>query len=123
MQGLHEIYTWYETELGLKYVSDANYWLEVSAMYNFKSEMTLILPSGDVDFSLQSRPGYRIRVGKTWDGKKSMNTAISLFAEYWEFGRSDVVPVADFYGSPALLVEPDSETLNFGLEFSFIFNF
>ena len=123
VQGLHEIYTWYETELGLKFVSETNYWLEVSAMYNFKPEMTLILPSGDVGFSLQSRPGYRMRAGKTWAGKKSMTTTISLFAEYWEFGRSDIVSVADFYGSPALLNEPDSETLNSGLEFSFIYNF
>jgi len=123
VQGLHELYTWYEAELGLKYISAANYWLELSAMYNFKPEMTLILPSDDAEFTLKSRPGFRIRAGKTWAGEQNMTTAISVFAEYWEFGRSDVVFVADFYGSPALLIEPDSETLNSGLEFSFIYNF
>ena len=123
VQGLHELYSWYETELGLKFISESSYWLELSAMYNFKPEMELFLPSGDVAFKLKSKPGYRIRAGKTWANNASMTTTISLFAEYWEFGRSELVSVADFFGSPAILFEPDSETLNSGLEFSFVYKF
>ena len=123
VQGLHELYSWYETELGLKFISDSSYWLELSVMYNFNPKMELFLPSGDVAFKLKSRPGYRIRAGKTWANNASMTTNISLFAEYWEFGRSEPVSVADFFGSPNDLFEPDSETFNSGLEFSFIYKF
>ena len=123
VQGLHELYSWYETELGLKFISESSYWLELSAMYNFKPKMELFLPSGDVAFKLKSKPGYRIRAGKTWANNASMTTTISLFTEYWEFGHSEPVFIADFYGSPATLFEPDSETLNSGLEFSFIYKF
>jgi hypothetical protein len=123
VQGLHELYTWYETEVGLKFISDSSYWLELSAMYNFKPEMKLYLPSSDVNFTLQSRPGYRIRTGKTWDNGQSMTTTLSVFAEYWEFGRSDTVSTTDFYGSSVLLTVPESESFHSGLEFSFVFNF
>jgi hypothetical protein len=123
IQGIHEEYTWYETELGLKFISDSSYWLELSAMYNFKPETRLFLPSSEVKFTLQSRPGYRIRAGKTWTTSESMTTSISLFSEYWEFGESDIVFTTDFFGSSAFLTIPNSETFNSGLEFSFILNF
>ena len=127
VQGLHGQYSWYETELGLKFefprTSRSGYWVDLSAMYNFKPEMDLILPSGQVKFSLQSRPGYRIRAGKNWAASENMTTTISLFAEYWEFGKSDPVSVADFYGSPEVLFQPDSESSHSGLEFSFQYSF
>jgi hypothetical protein len=123
VQGLNEQFTWYETELGLKYISDSNYWLEISALYIFKPEMKLLLPSSDMVFSLQTRPGYRFRTGKSWVNIDNMTTTISFFAEYWEFGRSDPQFTTDFYGSSTLLTQPESESFNSGLEFSFIFKF
>lgn len=123
VQGLHERYTWYETELGLKFTSESSYWLELSAMYNFRPRMVLFLPSSEVRFNLQSRPGYRVRAGKTWDNRQDITTTLSLFAEYWEFGRSNTVFTNDFFGSSGFLTEPDSKTFNSGLEFSFVFNF
>ena len=61
VQGLHEEFTWYETEIGLKYKSQETrqsiYWLEISAMYNFKPKMKLFLPSSEVVFALGSGPG------------------------------------------------------------------
>jgi len=127
VQGLHELYTWYETEIGLKFksqeIQQSNYWLELSVMYNFKPEMKLFLPSSEVDFVLGSRPGYRIRAGKTWANKQSMTTTIGLFAEYWEFDRSNTIFTTDFFGSSGFLTEPDSQTFHSGVEFSFIFNF
>jgi len=127
VQGLHELYTWYETEIGLKFESrdfqQSNYWLELSVMYNFKPEMKLFLPSSEVDFFLGSRPGYRIRAGKTWTNRQNMTTTIGLFAEYWEFGRSNTVFTTDFFGTSGFLTEPDSEFFHSGLEFNFIFDF
>jgi len=126
VQGLHEQYSWYETEVGLKFNSKqtglSRYWLEVSAMYNFKPEMTLFLPSSEVDFSLGSKLGYRLRAGKIWTRKGGMSTAISVFTEYWEFGRSNTVFTTDFFGSSGFLTEPDSQSFHSGIEFSFIFN-
>ncbi|MCH6565056.1 MAG: hypothetical protein IH811_04185 [Proteobacteria bacterium] len=126
VQGLHEQYSWYETEVGLKFNSkqtgQSRYWLEVSAMYNFKPEMTLFLPSSEVDFSLGSKLGYRFRAGKTWTRKGGISTAISIFTEYWEFGRSNTVFTTDFFGSSGFLTEPDSQSFHSGIEFSFIFN-
>jgi hypothetical protein len=86
VQGLNEQFTWYEAELGLKYISDSNYWLEISALYIFKPEMKLLLPSSDMVFSLQTRPGYRLRAGKNWANTDNSFTTISFFTEYWEFG-------------------------------------
>ena len=123
VQGLHERYTWYEAELGLKFTSESIYWLELSAMYNFRPRMVLFLPTSEVAFSLQSGPGYRVRAGKTWNNGQGINTTLSLFAEYWEFGRSNTVFTNDFFGSSGFLTEPDSETFHSGLEFSFVFNF
>ena len=127
VQGLHELYTWYETEIGLKFYLSENqqsgYWLELSAMYNFKPEMKLFLPSSEVNFSLGSGPGYRLRGGKTWNNNQNMAVTISLFGEFWEFGRSDTVFTSDFFGSSGFLTEPDSRSFHSGLEFSLIFNF
>ena len=126
VQGLHEQYTWYETEVGLKFESQetrqSRYWLEVSAMYNFKPEMTLFLPSSEVDFSLGSDFGYRLRAGKTWTHNKSMSFAISVFTEYWEFGQSNTVLITDFFGSSENFNAKDSQSFHTGIEFSFIFN-
>jgi hypothetical protein len=123
VQGLNEQFTWYETELGLKYISDSNYWLEISALYIFKPEMKLLLPSSDMVFSLQTRPGYRLRAGKNWANTDNSFTTISFFTEYWEFGRSDPTFTPNFYGSSTFLTQPESEFFNSGLEFSFTFNF
>jgi hypothetical protein len=125
--GLHKQYTWYETEIGLKFKSqeaqESDYWLELSVMYNFKPEMKLFLPSSEVGVFLGSRPGYRIRAGKTWTSKQSMTTTIGLFAEYWEFGKSNSIVITDFFGSTRTFNEGDSEFFHSGIEFSFIFNF
>jgi hypothetical protein len=51
-----------------------------------------------------------------------MTTAISVFTEYWEFGRSNTVFTTDFFGSSGFLTEPDSQSFHTGIEFSFIFN-
>jgi hypothetical protein len=91
-------------------------------MYNFKPEMTLFLPSSEVKFYLDSDWGYRLRAGKTWNHNKGMSTAISVFTEYWEFGRSNTVFTTDFFGSSGFLTEPDSQSFHTGIEFSFIFN-
>jgi hypothetical protein len=91
-------------------------------MYNFKPEMTLFLPSSEVEFSLGSELGYRLRAGKTWTHIGGMSTAISVFTEYWEFGRSNTVFTTDFFGSSGFLTEPDSQSFHTGIEFSFIFN-
>lgn len=127
VQGLHELYTWYETEIGLRFnmLGDVHsgYWLELSAMYNFKPEMKLFLPSSEINFSLGSGPGYRIRASKNWTSNHNLDIKFSLFGEFWEFGRSNTVFTSDFFGSSGFLTEPDSQSFHSGLELSIIFKF
>lgn len=125
--GLHEVYTWYELELGLKFESKAvrhsNYWLDISALYVFNPNLEVYLPSSKLNLDLGQEPGFRIRAGKTWGDNESLQGSFNLFAEYWEFGRSDTVFTDDFFGQSAFLVEPRSESFHTGIELSFTFLF
>ena len=125
--GLHEVYTWNELELGLRFESEqsqhARYWLDISALYVFNPQVEVSLPSSQVNLALGQEPGLRIRVGKNWIKDESLFGSINLFAEYWEFGRSDSVFTDDFFGQPAFLVEPRSKSFHTGLEFSITVNF
>jgi hypothetical protein len=120
--GLHEIYTWNEMEIGLRYESTTDMlssnWLEVSGFYTFNPNMDIVLPSGKYELDLGKEPGLRLRAGRTWTGKNHLDLSLSLFLEYWQFGRSNTIYVNDFYGSPALLVEPRSESLHTGIAFN-----
>lgn len=125
--GLHEIYTWNELELGLKFESEikqhSGYWLEISAFYVFNPKLELLLPSSNLNLNLGQEPGFRIRAGKTWGNTDGLYGSFNLFAEYWEFGRSNTVFTNDFFGQAAFLVEPRSESLHTGLELSINFQF
>lgn len=125
--GLHEVYTWHEFELGLRFESEKNqhhsYWLDLSAMYVINPNVEISLPSSKVNLSLGNEPGFRIRAGKEWTRNERQKLSFTLFAEYWEFGRSDTVFTDDFFGQSAFLVEPRSESFHTGLELSFKFFF
>lgn len=125
VQGLHELYSWYEAELGMRFQSsadqDSGYWLNLSVLYTFNPEMKLFLPSSKERFDLVSHPGFRIRAGTSWHLKPELKASISLFAEYWEFGRSNTVFTDDFYGNSGFLTEPMSESFHTGLEISLNF--
>lgn len=125
VQGLHEIYTWYEAELGLRFQTDtngdSNYWLEVSGLYIVDPEMELFLPASREKFNLGSGPGFRIRAGKSGEFNPNLGFSIGIFAEYWEFGRSNTIYTDDFFGNSGYLVEPRSESLHSGIEFALIY--
>lgn len=125
--GLHEVYTWSELELGVKFESEqkqySRYWLDISALYVLNPQVEVSLPSSKVSLELEQEPGLRIRAGTTWDNDHDLSSSFSLFAEYWEFGRSDPVFTDDFFGQAAFLVEPRSESFHSGMEFSVIFRF
>jgi len=125
--GLHEIYTWYELELGLKFESEAlqhtGYWLDLSVFYVFDPNLELFLPASNVDFKLGQEHGFRLRAGKKWGNTDDLYGSVNLFAEYWEFGRSNTIFTDDFFGQSAFLVEPRSESFHTGLEFSITVKF
>ena len=127
VEGLHEVYTWHELELGLRFESkkyqNHYYWLDLSAMYIFNPNMEISLPSSKVNLGLGNEPGVRIRAGKEWNWNHNLEVSFNLFAEYWEFGRSNTVFTDDFFGQSAFLVEPRSESFHTGLEVSFKFLF
>ena len=128
VQGLHEIYNWTEFEIGVRFKPNDNsnlsgFWLSASALYIFSPEMTLQLPSSEVDFDLGANTGFRIRGGKAWRYSEGFSGSFNLFVESWEFGRSNTVFTDDFIGQSAFLVEPRSESFHSGLEFSFKYEF
>lgn len=125
--GLHEVYTWSELALGLKFESEQNryahYWLDISALYILNPKVAVFLPSSKLSLALGREPGFRVRAGKTWNNDDGMTNSFSLFAEYWEFGRSDPVFTDDFFGRAGFLVEPRSESFHSGIEYSLTFRF
>ena len=127
VQGLHEIYTWTELEMGLKFEwpnhGSSGYWLAVSVLFPLNPEMELELASSKANFDLGSKPGLRIRGGKNWQLTSDLAGSLNLFTEHREFGRSDIVFTDDFFGQSASLVEPRSESRHWGLELFFKYQF
>lgn len=125
--GLHEIYTWNEFSIGLKFKTKIEnntfYWANISALHTCHSSMDLFLVSTKETLKLGSKPGFRIHLGKSWSYNKNTRYSLSLISEYWEFGKSDLVFTNDFFGQSALINEPASESFHTGLEFSYIFHF
>jgi len=127
VRGLHEIYKWNELSVGLNFETDIKnnslYWTNIFALHTFNPSMDLFLPNTKESFKLGSKAGFRINAGKSWIYNKNTSYSLSVISEYWEFGKSDFVYTNDFFGQPALLNEPASESLHIGLEFSYIYNF
>ena len=127
VQGLHEIYSWYEIEFGLQLKSaienQAWYWAELSALYNVNPQMKILLPNSEVNLKLGSQAGARLRLGKSWQTSATLALSLSVFAEYWEFGRSNTELSNDFFGRSAYLTEPRSETLHSGIVLDFSWRF
>jgi hypothetical protein len=127
VQGLHELYHWYEIEFGLQLKSavrnQAWYWAELSALYNVNPQMKILLPNSEVSLKLGSQPGARLRFGRSWQSSPALALSLSVFAEYWEFGRSNTELSNDFFGRSAYLTEPRSETLHSGIALDFSWRF
>lgn len=127
VQGLHEIYHWYEIEFGLQLKTTGSdhswYWAELSALYNVNPQMKILLPNSEVSLRLGSQPGARLRLGRSWQTSDEFTFSLSAFVEYWEFGRSNTVFSDDFFGHSAYLTEPRSETLHSGLALDFNWHF
>jgi len=123
VRGLHEIYSWNEMEAGLRIESLSKpqtlFWLEISALYSFNPVMEIQLDTSKEKLDLGELPGFRVRAGKTWTKNRTTTISFNLVAEYWSFGRSNTIFVNNFFGSAASITEPESETLNTGLEFIF----
>lgn len=127
VRGLHEIYTWQEIEAGLRYQRNLNdtslLWAELSGIYILDPNMTIKLPHSQAKLNSGSRPGFRIRAGKTWQLRNRDSVSINLLAEYWSFGKSNTVFSNDFFGTSAYLTEPMSRSFHTGLEFSYSLSF
>jgi len=125
VQGPHEIYSW--LELGMHFCSAAHeqswYWFVAAGFYILNPRIKIRLSSDTPTLKLGSKPGFRLRAGKTWRYSETMDSSFGLFTEYWEFGRSNTVFTPDFFGSSAYLTEPASKSFHSGLELGFINRF
>jgi len=126
VQGLHEIYSWEEAELGARFdwaiARQSSMWIETSGLYVINPQMDLELPASDLSFHLGAESGYRLRTGISLQGN-SVSLSVNAFVERWEFGRSNTIFTNDFFGSSAYLTEPASKSFHSGLELGFISRF
>lgn len=115
--GLHEIYRWQEISLGLRLEQQTplNLWAEFSILKTHNATMDVLLPAENIELNLGEKPGLRLEVGQFFKLEQQLELGLSGFYEYWQFGRSEPVYVADFFGSPTYILEPDSESRHWGL--------
>ena len=125
--GLHEIYTWNELNVGLKFETqeqnNSRYWAQFSALYTLNPEMKIYLENTSETLNLGAEPGFRISLGRKWIKNKDFSYSINLFTEYWSFDKSNTIFTNDFFGSSAFIYEPRSESFHSGLELNFLYNF
>jgi len=119
--GLHEIYRWNEITAGIRIDQHNNQlgvWAEFSLLKTHSAEMEVLLPSENVTLILGNHAGFRLEAGRYFSVSNDLELGFSGFFEYWQFGRSESVFVADFFGEPANIHEPDSESQHWGLRFN-----
>ncbi|VAW64312.1 hypothetical protein MNBD_GAMMA09-1386 [hydrothermal vent metagenome] len=123
VQGLHEIYNWDEISIGLnfetKQYNNAFYWGNINALYTLSPVIEILLDTSTAKLTMGEKPGFRLRAGKTWILNNQNRYSLSIISEYWQFGRSNSVFIADFFGNPAFITEPDSTSFHTRLEFSY----
>ncbi|MCW8956387.1 MAG: hypothetical protein OQL09_05850 [Gammaproteobacteria bacterium] len=124
--GLHEIYRWNEIAAGFRidqHTTQLDLWAELSLLKTQAAEMDVLLPAEDVTLILGNHYGFRLEAGRYFPASNNLEIGLSGFIEYWQFGRSEPVYVADFFGDPAYIHEPDSESRHWGLRFNVVYHY
>ncbi|MDH5485333.1 MAG: hypothetical protein OEY43_08885 [Gammaproteobacteria bacterium] len=125
--GLHEVYYWAELHLGIRFesekINEKIFWTELSVLYISNPKMAIYLSNSKESLYMDDEPGFRVRVGTKKHITANLDLGVSVHTEYWAFGRSDTIFVSDFFGSPAGLTEPRSESLHSGIEINLYYNF
>jgi len=120
--GLHELYSWTELIMGVRVTTDnidsSFYAGNFSLIYIINPKMKVFLPNSSETLTLGEKPGVRLSFGKKWIFTKT-DLDLTLYVEYWEFGRSNSVFTNDFFGNSALITEPDSKSLHRGIELTY----
>ena len=122
LSGLSEVYSWYELQAGVRWtflqLSRTSWDLDARVVRTAGGEIEVFSPfgaPGSVTMGLGSRTGWRLASNLRRDLAGRLFLAATLWAEGYAFGRSDFHTVATSAGL-ADIFEPDSSTVNAGLE-------
>ena len=129
VSGLYESYKWLEYSIGLNsdVYSRENNTLNLQVAYLLIRNATIDVDLSSVNLgaaTLDIADGTGARINLTWKTitTNNINYGLSLFAEGWDFGRSNTKQTQG--GSSIVFVtEPRSETRNIGLQFNIEYNF
>lgn len=118
--GLTETYTWYELQLGTRWTFlelpstswDVEWRLVRTAAAEISIDLSPFGGPSSVTLGLGSRTGWRLGSTVRHDVSGNLFLAATLWAEGYSFGQSDLNTT---YG----ILEPDSSTVNAGLEVGF----
>jgi len=129
VSGIYESYKWLEYSIGLN--SDVytreNHTLNLQVAYLLIRNATIDVDLTRVNLgstTLDIADGTGARINLTWKTitTNNINSGLSLFAEGWDFGRSNTKQTQG--GSTIVFVtEPRSETRNIGLQFNIEYKF
>lgn len=127
--GIDETYKWREYSIGLNtdiYISKNNI-VSIDIAYLLIRNATIFVDLSRVNLgstTLDITDGTGARANLNWKiiSTNNINYGLSLFAEGWDFGRSNTKQTQG--GSPNVYVtEPRSETRNIGLKFNIKYKF
>ena len=129
VSGIYETYKWHEYAIGLNsdIYNRENNTLNLEVAYLLIRNATIDVDLsrinlGSTTLDITDGTGARVRLNWKTITTNNINYGLSLFAEGWDFGRSNTKPTQG--GSPNVYVtEPRSETRNFGLKFNIEYNF
>jgi hypothetical protein len=127
VQGLHEVYQWYEIHAGFHhrfFKTERGYgWAQLTAFNTSSAKMEIRLPNETPKFNLGEKPGVKFSLGWQQSLDQYWNWGVSAFAEYREFGKSPSVFVNDFYGTSDYYLEPRSESKLSGVNLHFTYSY
>ena len=129
VSGINETYKWLEYSIGINsdFYSNSNNVLNIEAAYLLIRNATIDVDLTRVNLGstiLDIADGAGARLNLSWKRitTGNFNYGLSLFAEGWDFGRSNTKLTQG--GSPNVYVtEPRSETRNMGLKFNIEYKF
>ncbi len=123
VNGLFETYKWWETALGLvipiESAPNREWHFEISFFYTVDPSLEVELPGfEDPTLDLGERFGLRFRAQHTWWTRTGIGYTLGVFAEGWNFGRSEDEPLLQNGVVVGTVHEPRSESRHWGFTLS-----
>lgn len=121
VSGLFEIYTWWTGFVGIKseiYRSGSDSLLfDIRLLQTFNPEIKVFFGNAydNVKLPLGERWGGRLALPWRYLLDQESSLLIEPYAEYFEFGRSNSAPLTSSGSVVGSVLEPFSQTLNYGL--------